>query len=526
MNKSRNTKQRVVIMAAALAVAVILAGAVSAGEGLRYLADDQGIVSVNVIFKETPRAKETALLQSLDVMVDRVFHFIPVANIKVPQDRLQAVLESLQADPRVKLVEPDGIDRAFEQTVPWGIDRVGAPAVHALGDKGAGVKVAVQDSGIDYTHPDLSANYKGGTDIVNGDADPMDDNGHGTHVSGTIAAIDNSEGVIGVAPEAWLYGVKTLNSSGSGSHENFAAGLEWCKDNGMQVVNYSAGGSDSDTKRLACKAAYEAGILIVAASGNDNAGVGYPAAYDDYCFAVGAIDSTNTRAWFSNFGSQLDVVAPGVGVNSTQMGGGYVAWNGTSMATPHVSGVAALMIANWITGPDVLMQRMRETADDLGAAGFDNYYGYGLVDADEAVEPVATPTPTSTPTPMPTPTPTPTPIPPAVIVCSDESPNAGSRFTARFRLNESIPRPFVAYAVIFMPNGRIINVIPLNGPIGPVARMAGLAAPFEYPLLSVRIPPAVQKGTYEIVVAFFDPNIVPHGRSDAFMEASQKFTVE
>ena len=355
---------------------------------LEYTADAEGNVSVNVIFHQVPRAEEAAFMRDAGARVKLLFHFIPAANVKVPEARLEAVLGALRADPRVRLVEPDGIEHMSAQTVPWGITRIGAPTVHASGNKGAGVNVLIEDSGIDYTHPDLDANYYGGYDYINSDSDPMDDNGHGTHVSGTVAAEDNTIGVIGVAPQARLYAYKMFSASGTGTHAGFAAGLQWAVDNGMKVVNYSGGGSHSTTKQQACQAAYDAGILIAAASGNDNSSIGYPARYDT-TLAVGATDSSDTRAWFSNYGPELDVVAPGVSVNSCTMGGGYASWQGTSMATPHVAGVATLVVAGGDLGADptpaALMQRIRSTADDLGAPGFDDYYGHGIVDAVEAV---------------------------------------------------------------------------------------------------------------------------------------------
>ena len=303
----------------------------------------------------------------------------------------QGAIDALNRNPNIAYIEPDGKVQ-ITQTLPWGIDRIDAEAVHTY-NKGTGVKVAIIDTGIDYNHPDLNANYKGGTDFVEGDEDPMDDEGHGTHCAGIVAAEDNEIGVIGVAPEVWLYAVKVLDDTGSGWVSDVIAGIEWATDNEMQIISMSLG-SDSDNEALhtACDAAYEAGVLIVAAAGNDYRRRGraefdtvdYPARYDSV-IAVGATDDTDTKASWSSTGSALELAAPGVSIYSTYWYDDYAIYSGTSMACPHVVGTAALVWAGDPTLTNVEVRtRLRETADDLGSAGWDSWYGYGLVDADEA----------------------------------------------------------------------------------------------------------------------------------------------
>ena len=150
-----------------------------------------------------------------------------------------AQVRELLNTPIVDYIEPDRTITMIAQTVPWVISQVNAQVAHGRGVRGAAVKVGIIDTGIDYTHPDLSANYYGGTDFVNGDSDPMDDEGHGTHVSGTVAAIDNSIGVLGVAPSAHLYGIKVLDRFGNGTVSDVIAGIDVAAANGMQVVNIS-----------------------------------------------------------------------------------------------------------------------------------------------------------------------------------------------------------------------------------------------------------------------------------------------
>ena len=254
------------------------------------------------------------------------------------------------------------------------------------------MSVAVIDTGRPNA-PDLAANIKGGNYVTPG-ASPQDDNGHGTHVAGIIAAVDNTLGVIGVAPRASLYAVKVLDDAGVGSYSDVISGLQWAVSNGMQVVNMSFGGPDYAPLRAAITAASNAGIVLVAAAGNSGPGantVGYPAKYPEV-IAVAATDSANTVASFSSRGPEVELAAPGVSILSTYFGVSYATLSGTSMASPHVAGAAALVIGSGIkdtNGDGLVNDEVRAildgTAHDLGAAGRDTAYGYGLVDALAAV---------------------------------------------------------------------------------------------------------------------------------------------
>ncbi|MDP3698981.1 MAG: S8 family peptidase [Nanoarchaeota archaeon] len=272
------------------------------------------------------------------------------------------------------------------QKLPWGVDRIDADLANGTG---TGVTVCVVDTGIDKTHPDLQANIVGGKNfvakgLVVDSAKWDDDNGHGTHVAGTIAAVDNTIGVVGVAPSASLLAAKVLNRQGSGYLSDVIAGIDYCVQSGAKVVSMSLG-SNSDVQALhnAVDAAYANGVLLVAAAGNDYGGaVSYPAAYDSVV-AVSATDSNNNLASFSNVGPQVELAAPGVSILSTYKDGGYATLSGTSMATPHVSGVAALAIqGNPLMSNVEIRALLQNTADDLGALGKDNLFGYGLVDAE------------------------------------------------------------------------------------------------------------------------------------------------
>ena len=275
------------------------------------------------------------------------------------------------------------------QTLPWGVDRVDAELASAAGVTGLGGTVCVIDTGVDKDHQDLQANIAGGRNFVAKGATVDqskwdDDNGHGTHVAGTIAAVDNTIGVVGVAHHASLLAAKVLNRRGSGYLSDVIAGIDYCVSSGADVVSMSLGtSSDVQAMHNAVDSAYASGVLLVAAAGNDYGGaVSYPAAYDSVV-AVSATANDDSLASFSSVGPEVELAAPGVSILSTWNDGYYNTISGTSMATPHVSGVAALaMQANPLLTNVEVRALLQNTADDLGVAGRDNYFGYGLVDAE------------------------------------------------------------------------------------------------------------------------------------------------
>ncbi|MDP3880361.1 MAG: S8 family serine peptidase [Dehalococcoidales bacterium] len=383
-------KKLLVIMAAVLALVTSLVGPMAA------MAQPPEMVRVLIGFNLQPGPNEEAVVRGAGGDIRYTYSLVPAIAASVPETAIQGLLRN----PRVTVVEPvievHAIDAELDNT--WGVKRISAGDVHDGGNTGAGVKVAIIDSGIDYTHPDLNANYTGGYDFVNSDNDPRDDYGHGTHVAGTVAALKNSTGVVGVAPEASTYGLKVLSASGSGSYDDVIAALEWAVANGIQVTNnsYGSSGNPGTLVKAAFDNSYNAGVLHVAAAGNNgNAGgkadnVGYPARWASV-IAVAATDQSDKRASFSSTGPDLELAAPGVKINSTKLGGGYIEYNGTSMASPHVAGAAALIIASGIADTngnglinDEVRLRLQQTADDLGPAGKDSHYGYGLVNAANA----------------------------------------------------------------------------------------------------------------------------------------------
>ncbi|UCC69770.1 MAG: S8 family peptidase [Armatimonadota bacterium] len=274
-------------------------------------------------------------------------------------------------------------DKQPPQQLPWGVDRIDADAAWDY-SLGSGVTVAVIDTGIDGNHPDLAVS--GGVNYVSKPAwkpaDPNkwdDDSGHGTHVAGIIAALDNEIGVVGVAPEASLYAVKVLDRTGSGYLSDVISGIEWCVTNGIDVANMSLG-TDADIQsfRDACNAAASSGLRLVAAAGNDGIHVDYPGAYDSV-IAVAATDINDNRPSWSSPGPEVEVAAPGVAVYSTWKDAAYDTASGTSMAAPHVSGTLALVLALTPSADPCA------GADPLAAA----WTGCGLVDAGESASGIA-----------------------------------------------------------------------------------------------------------------------------------------
>jgi len=283
------------------------------------------------------------------------------------------------------------------EVLPWGIDRVDAELVWPSGNTADPIKVGIIDTGISNTHPDLLANIKGGVNTINPLKNWNDDNGHGSHVAGIVAGLDNDIGVIGVGPATDLYAIKVLNRNGSGFLSDVIEGIQWAVANKMQVINMSLGtASDIQSFHDAVTLAKGAGIVVVAAAGNSGGSVIFPAAYPE-TIAVSATDQNNVIASWSSRGPEVDLSAPGVSIYSTYKGTSYATLSGTSMAAPHVAGSAALTLntlvgsydanANGVWDPDEVQKKLQDRAVDFGDTGFDNLYGWGLVNAYSAVQP-------------------------------------------------------------------------------------------------------------------------------------------
>jgi len=275
------------------------------------------------------------------------------------------------------------------------VAQINAPAAWAAGYTGSGVTVAVIDTGVDSGHPALAGAVVGGACFVTTGCSYFDDNGHGTHVSGIITGDASVNAAAqGVAQGAKVFALKVCDASGSCPTSAIAAAIDYVVANKAttgRVISMSLGGggtgaSNCDRDYLAKKvnAAASAGVTSVIAAGNNGKTVSSPGCASK-AIAVGAVDDASVRAYFSGKGKALDIMAPGVGIMSSVAGGTYESWSGTSMATPHVSAVIALMLQKNPSITDAAIKScLYSTATNLGAAGWDSLYGNGLVNAGAA----------------------------------------------------------------------------------------------------------------------------------------------
>ncbi|MCW2923252.1 MAG: peptidase [Thermoleophilia bacterium] len=353
-----------------------------------------GLRSSGVTRSRSLTATKGGSIDALDAVV------VPVAS-----GDLDAVRRRLLARADVRYVEVDGVVHASDlgaeaeagfapgwkpndtlRSQQWALDTMHAEKAWEF-SRGTGITIAVVDTGVDYIHPDLAGRVDKGPDLVDGDDDPMDVNGHGTHVSGIAAGTgDDNFGIVGLAPNARILAVRVLDAKGAGNYSTVAKGIVAAADAHARVINLSLGGpEESPVLHAAIDYAAARGAVVTCASGNESASaVAYPGTYDS-CLSVGATDLLDGHADFSNTGAGLDVAAPGVGILSSVMGGGHDSWDGTSMATPYASGLAALLAAQGLGRRDIIAA-MEGNATDLGSHGLDKEFGYGRLDAGAAVE--------------------------------------------------------------------------------------------------------------------------------------------
>lgn len=398
---------------------------------------------------DTPQTRINEILAQNDLTVLRYTAGIDIYLCSTPPGKTGKIIQDLLRLPEVRYAEFNFVvEETFIPNDPdfnnpdlvWAPQLIGAPVAWDVTTGSPDVIVAVVDSGISHVHPEFAGRIlpcvsptTGQPDIcdfVNNDSDPADDRGHGTHVSGIVAAaINNNTGSTGIAPGVKILPVKVLNSSGIGTTANTASGIIYATDHGARIINLSLGFiTNAAVLGEAVNYAASRNILVVAAAGNAGGGgyVFYPAAYEA-SFAVGATTVGDNLWVLSNYNDYLDIAAPGENIWSTDWTSTnpitYTKRSGTSMAAPHVSGLAALI---WSLRPELGAADVRavieQSALDLGAAGWDPQFGAGRIRADQALQvggmwvpftptPTPTRTPTATATPTNTPTPTPTPVP-------------------------------------------------------------------------------------------------------------------
>ncbi|MED1540119.1 S8 family peptidase [Bacillus inaquosorum] len=353
------------------------------------LAHAQNISEKEVIVVYKNKAGKETVLDS-NAEVEQQYKHLPAVAVTADQE----TVKELKQDPDILYVEnnvsftaagsadfkvlSDGTDTSdnFEQ---WNLEPIQVEQAWKAGLTGKDVKIAVIDSGIS-PHDDLS--IAGGFSAVSYTSSYKDDNGHGTHVAGIIGAKHNGYGIDGIAPEAQIYAVKALDQNGSGDLQGLLQGIDWSIANGMDIVNMSLGTtSDSQILHDAMDKAYEQGVLLVAASGNDGNGkpVNYPAAYSSVV-AVSATNEKNQLASFSTTGDEVEFSAPGTNITSTYLNQFYATGSGTSQATPHAAAMFALLKQRDPAETNVQLRAdMQKNIVDLGTTGRDQQFGYGFI---------------------------------------------------------------------------------------------------------------------------------------------------
>ena len=350
---------------------------------------------VQILVKPKASMTETTLNSLLRVRGAKQHGGVPALDvriIRVPSVAAGQLLTALQHHHDVEYAEPDytaealgtANDPYFAQASQWHLSTIQAPAAWDITTGSNAVIVAVVDSGVRASHPDLAGKVLAGYDFIANDADPTDENGHGTAVAGTVSpATNNQLGVAGVSWNTPILPVRVLDANGSGSYSSIASGITYSADKGARVINLSLGGtSSSRTLQDAVNYAWNKQAVLIAAAGNNgNNTLFYPAACANVV-AVSATDSSDIRPGWSNFGSYVDVSAPGANIISLSGADQYAAWNGTSFSCPVAAGVVALAAsANPRLTNAQLVDILVKNTDDIGSPGYDVYYGSGRVNA-------------------------------------------------------------------------------------------------------------------------------------------------
>jgi thermitase len=435
----RSANKQLVVICTAVVLLLTGAGNASAAWSTRDLTLDTPAAyrPGAVLVRFRPAANETSrhrLLVSLDANPSYEIAGLDVWVLSVPQGREKATVQALSLDPLVYYADLDYVAHALQLPddpyldQQWPLPTIEAPAAWDLTVGGAEQVVAIVDSGIDLDHPDLASklwinsdevpdnglddDHNGYVDDVYGchfydrwdsgqgqrvdvqDGDVQDSYGHGSHVAGiAAAATNNGVGIAGLSWGAQLLAVRVLNEYGEGHYSHIAAGIVYAATQGATVINLSLGGeSPSQVLQDAVDEAHARGAVVVAAAGNSGGPVLYPAAYQ-HVIAVAATDQADQRWYDSSRGPEVDLAAPGVNVTSATIGAGYEPQKGTSVAAPHVSGLAALVLSlqPWLE-PQAVQTLLEESADDVNVAtfpGWDESLGWGRINARQAVQAAA-----------------------------------------------------------------------------------------------------------------------------------------
>lgn len=346
-----------------------------------------------VVFKVNvePFLRESLVRRSGGVLGDRldIIHAIAVRLTPEAESILkqQPFVERIDDDKNAQIIRHNRLAQPQPspgQTTPWNITKILATQAWSLA-RGTDVSIGIIDTGVSLSHPDLVV--VGGINTIYPWRSPNDDNGHGSHVAGIACARDNSVGVVGVANECSLHAIKTLNAAGGGYISDIIEGIQWAVNNGMKVTNMSLGlSSDIQSFHDAITAAYNAGLIQVAAAGNNGPGANttlFPAKYPEVVSVAATDSNDNVPAWSSR--GKVDVAAPGVSIYSTSKGNKYATLSGTSMSSPHVAGVAALRKqVKPAEGPDQVKSVIQANTDSLPYDA--STVGSGRVNAQKVVQ--------------------------------------------------------------------------------------------------------------------------------------------
>ncbi|ARK25362.1 hypothetical protein SporoP37_12320 [Sporosarcina sp. P37] len=380
-------------------VASLIAALLVAFAGFTINAQAQSVEGKYIVYYENHASINPDRIMELGGEVLHAYKHLPALLVQLSDPQLNKIkfdesVKHVEADEEIRRYTPiqslDGrLSQGINQTIPWGVRKVRAQSSWR-NYTGKGVKVAVLDSGISLRHEDVTVS--GGVSFVAGTSSYADDHNHGTHVAGIIGAKNNHTGVVGVAPDAELYAVKVIDRNNSFLTSDLIKGIDWSITNEMDILNMSLYTYDYYNHyglHEIIKTAYNEGMLLVGITGNtgtdsrDNT-VNYPGKYSEV-IAVGSIDEDSLVSYYSSFGSETEVTAPGSYVYSTLKNGSYGYMSGTSMAAPHVAGLLALLKEEY---PNYTNRQLRskliQNSIDMGTLGRDPYYGHGLVQANVA----------------------------------------------------------------------------------------------------------------------------------------------
>lgn len=353
---------------------------------------------VSVDFIKEPSAEELELI-TRDIKGWTVKHVGSIYIFRSTYMETPQMVDYFSSRPNIEFAEPNFIlmqnevnqpnDLLYQEHYQWNLPAIGTEQGWGITRGNEEIEIAIVDTGVDLDHPDLKNRLVKGYNLINAAQEPDDDNGHGTHVAGIIASeTNNEEGTAGMTWYSKIMPIKAMGAKGYGTTFDIAEGIIWAVDNGADVINLSLGNyQPSRVLEEAVRYAYSKNVVMVSAAGNDGSDQPtYPSAYPEV-LSVAAVDYQGRRASFSNFGEYIDIAAPGVYIPSTYFNKQYAALSGTSMAAPHVAGLAALIkSANPELSNDQVMNIIKTSAIDLGEQGKDQDFGNGLIDVNSALK--------------------------------------------------------------------------------------------------------------------------------------------